>query len=204
MWISWSGRDNRTPLYRDSAKMRNRPCHGAGLRWNAEQVEEEVNRSVLAMATNQNWLNEVEDAALRGPTEGEDEQREGLEAERKRATNAYIAGALADNEWRLRLLTIDDRLARLPTRHVESPITHAERLTGLSDIWEGASHEEKREALRCLFQGIHITVRERKVWVQPWPELEPLFAARQRWCSLTTPDRTRTCAFGFGGRHSIR
>ena len=56
-----------------------------------------------------------------------------------------------------------------------------ERLRSVGEVWEGMTHEERREGCRLLFQSVQMDTRGKRLWLEPWPELDGLFAARRRY-----------------------
>ncbi len=105
-------------------------------------------------------------------------ERDTLQAEKRRTTHAYVAGALDEEEWRLRIVAIDDRLARIPGPFTGSVLFAGEKLRSLGQLWECMTTDERRDACRTLFEAIVIDTREKQLYFRPWPEFEPLFKAR--------------------------
>jgi DNA invertase Pin-like site-specific DNA recombinase len=203
IWQSRAGRGH--VYYRESAKLRGLPCPNAGRMWRCDEADEEVGHTIRAMALDPAWLAVVEREAKRPPQESETRERERreLEERRRRATKAYLAGALAEREWSAELRAIDDRLAAL--REVSPSLAQSQRrLTGIGELWDGMTLAERREACRTLFAEVRVDTVRREVWVTPWPEFAALFALRRAMCVPGTPDRTRTCAPGSGGRRSVQ
>lgn len=192
LWLSWSG-DSKYPqlkrqYYRETSKIRQRVCANRGTGWDAASAEEEVSAVVRGMARDEAWCSKVDRAARRQPERdvyaGE---RSELEQERKRATRAYIAGALGEEEWRRVTEALDARLASLPAALSGGVLFGLERLRSVGEVWDGMTVEERREGARLLFERVEMDTRGRRVWVKPWGELEELFRDRRAWCVGSAP-----------------
>ncbi len=179
-----SGTGNRYAYYRETSHLRGDPCPIAGAMWRCEQAEAEVDRIIHEMAMDRDWLAEIDREARRLPKHDDGERTE-LEAKKRRATMAYVEAALSEQEWRLQLQAIDDRLARLPVGSPDVVRFAGERLTSIGQVWNGMTMEERREACRILFQWVRIDTRGKRLWVRPWPEFEPLFVIRRDMCRPT-------------------
>ena len=127
------------------------------------------------------WLAQIDREARRLPKQDDSERKE-LEAKKRRATTAYVEAALSEQEWRLELQAIDDRLVRLPVGSPDILRFAGERLTSIGQAWDGMTMEERREACRILFQRVRMDTRGKRLWVYPWPEFEPLFVMRRNTC----------------------
>ncbi len=205
IWQSRAGHGHGYWYYRESSRVRGTPCPNAGRMWRCEEAEEEVSRIVRAMALEPRWLEWVDREARRlDEREDENAERVALEARKSRVTKAYVNGALSEREWQAQLRAIEDRLAKLrPTRRPAVSLAQ-ERLASIGQLWDGMTAEERREACRILFEAVSLDTARRRLWVRPWPEFEPLFTLRRTLCESGTPDRTRTCAPGSGGRRSVQ
>lgn len=167
--------------YREASLERGRECPNAGVMWRADQVEEHVHRAVRAMTMDSAWLRRVSLDARRTPSADHSVEREQLQAEKRRTTNAYLAGALEESEWRSRVAGIDARLGALGGggATVEGVVFAGEKLESMGQLWDVFSDEARREACRLLFSGVLVDAKAREVWVKPWEEFAPYFEARR-------------------------
>ncbi len=186
------------------------------------------------MHLQQGWLDyaaQLADAPEEEPARTE-ERRRAMEGEKERATKAFVAGALPEGEWRRVVRRIDIELAEIPIA-TSSVAVGAFSIASMAEAWEWLTPAERNELFRTLFVGVRIDVVNHDIWLEPAEEFIGAFEARRLYCSATkaeqdsapgnqeapppvadalgdalkvdpTPDRTRTCAFGSGGRHSIR
>ena len=175
------GTGNRYAYYRETSHLRGEPCASAGKMWRCEHAEAEVDRIIREMAMDREWLAQIDREARRLPKQDDSERKE-LEAKKRRATTAYVEGALSEQQWRLELQAIDDRLARLPVGSPDAVRFAGERLTSIGQVWDGMTMAERREACRILFNRVRIDTGRKRLWVRPWPEFEPLFVMRRDMC----------------------
>lgn len=184
LWLTGKpDRSGRTSYYylRETSRERGRDCENAKSMVRAELVEAEVERQVMAMAMSPEWIRRVDREARTVPASTDDGRRKALEAERRRITNAYLAGALGDDEWRSRLGEVDAQLRRLPDpgRAPEAVQFAGERLIGIGQVWQVATPADRREACQLLFRSVAVDTRTRWVGTEPWPEFARYFAARR-------------------------
>lgn len=183
--ISQSGRGaSLTDYYREGAK-------GAcgSKRWRADEIERRIDELVAGMAADESWLASLERRARQLPAADQGE-REKLQAERRRAAKAWIAGELEERDYREVMDAIDARLARLAPA-VGRVVFTGRKFRSMADVWAVASAEKKREILRVLWERIYVDLEARRVWFRPHPDFEAVFQSRRRWVR-GTPDRTRT------------
>lgn len=192
--LSRSGYMNRTAYYRESAK----GCRPS-VRWRVEEAEAQLEGAMLGMALDERWLADVDRDARQVPVEdgGVEKERAKLQAEKRRATTAYVAGALDEAEWKALCVGIDGRLLRLPAPMPGGVVFAGARLAELGQVWAGMTVEERRDACRALLEGVEVDTEARRLWVRPWGEVDALFRHRREWCSrrqgrLITPERTRS------------
>ena len=175
------GSGNRHAYYREVSHLRGQACSVAGKMWRCEEAEADVNRIIRGMAMDQEWLAQIDREARRLPRQDDGERKE-LEARKRRATTAYLNGALPEQEWRREVQTVDDRLARLPPASPDAIRFAGKRLSSIGQLWGGMTMEEKREACRILFEKVRVDTRRKRLWVRPWPEFQPLFEMRRDMC----------------------
>ena len=175
------GTGNRRTYYREVSHLRGRPCANAGKMWRCEHAEAEVDRIIRGMATDREWLAQIDRDARRMPKQDDGERKE-LEARKRRATTAYVEGTLSEQEWRLEVQVIDDRLTRLPVGSPDAIRFAGERLMSIGQVWDGMTMVEQREACRILFERVRLDTRRKRLWVRPWPEFQPLFVMRRDMC----------------------
>lgn len=187
MWLSWSG-DVRYPelrrqYYRETSKIRQRPCANRGTGWDASQADEQVGDVVRAMSLDREWLASVDREARRVPkADAYAEERSRLLNERRRASRLYIAGDLEDEEWGRIRESIDARVASLPSPLPGGVLFQLERLKSVGEVWDGMTVAEKREGVRLLFERVEMDTRAKAVWLKPWEEVEHVFRMRREWC----------------------
>lgn len=180
IWVTSSGKAGHPVYYyREPSKERGASCVDAQGRVRLEVADGLVERIVLSMTTDERWLRETERLARTMPVVDRSAERVSLMEEKKRATTAYVAGALEEVEWRRRVGAIDDRLSRLPAPLPGGVVFTGERLREVGQVWGVMKVEERREACRLLFEEIAVDVKARDVRVRPWPEFEPWFEARR-------------------------
>lgn len=192
LWLSWSGPSEYPHLkrqyYRETSKIRQRPCANRGSGWDAESAEAQVSAVIEGMALDSEWCARVDRAARRQPSKDVyAAERSNLEQERKRATRAYIAGALGEEEWRRVTEAIDERLVSLPAALSGGVLFGLERLRSVGQVWAGMTVEERREGARLLFERVELDTRGRRLWVKPWAEVEGVFRDRREWIVSSAP-----------------
>ncbi len=202
IWQSRSGTNNDKLYYREASRVQQRGCPVDGHSWRKELAEAEVDAVVRETVADPGWFAEVDREARQLPAPRDDGRRGELLEDQRRVNNAYFARKLSDDEFRLRTDAIEAQLARLPVRPT-SLVFAGERLLSIGQVWDGMTMPERREACRVLFEEIRMNTREKRLWLRPWPEFQALFDNRRELCRYGTPDRTRTCAPGFGGQYSI-
>jgi DNA invertase Pin-like site-specific DNA recombinase len=203
IWQCKSGIGNNHHYYREPSGVRQRGCAIAGSLWDRQLAENEVSRVVTAMTVEPAWLAEIEREARRMPVTDVAFRRKSLEAKKQRYTNAYLAEVMPEAQWRAHLAAIEAELLQLAEQRPDQIVIAGARLLSIGQVWEGMTMEEKREACRILFRSVQMNPREKRLWLDPWPEFTELFEYRRRLCMHGTPGRTRTCAHGLGNHCSI-
>ena len=203
IWQCKSGIGNNHHYYREPSGVRERGCAIAGSLWDRQLAESEVNGVVTAMAVEPAWMAEIEREARRIPVAEGHSRRKGLEAKKQRYTNAYLADMMPEAQWRAHLAAIETELHQLKDQPPDAILVAGERLVSIGQVWDGMTTEEKREACRALFRSVQMNPREKRLWLDPWPEFTEVFEYRRRLCMHGTPGRTRTCAHGLGNHCSI-
>lgn len=180
VWVTSHGRPSKpTYYYREASLERGRMCANQRTIWRAEEVEQAMDAVMKSMTGDPGFIRRVERAARRSPKREDAGERERLIAEKRRATTAYVAGALEEGEWRRRVAGIDGRLAVLGTGEPMAVEFAGEKLVRVGQLWEWADVEERRAACRILFEGVYLDTRLKEVWVRPWPEFVRWFDARR-------------------------
>ena len=203
IWQSKSGINNDHHYYREASGVRQRGCAIAGSLWSRDLADVEVDHVIGAMTVDPGWLTDVEREARRLPMSADTPSPASLQAKKKRFTNAYLAGMMVETEWRAHLRTIDTELARTTKSNPGQIVIAGERLVSIGQVWKGMTTDERREACRILFRSVHMNPREKRLWLDPWPEFTEVFEQRRQLCMHGTPGRTRTCAHGLGNHCSI-
>ncbi len=202
IWQFKTGTEKTYSYYRETSAVRERDCSIAGAVWRRDLAKAEVCAVIESMTADPRWLDEI-DRSARTAAAPKDDRRAKLMAKKKRLTNAYIADAKPEAEWREEVRALDEQLRRLPPDNPTAVVLAGERLASIGQVWVGMTTDERREAIRILFRSVKMNTREKKLWLDPWPEFAPLFEIRRDLCVHGTPGRTRTCAQGLGNLCSI-
>lgn len=102
----------------------------------------------------------------------------------------YLSGDMSRAEW----MQIRDDIQR--QQQAQQPIhidvmPAAERLRSIGELWPHWEEDERRDALTLLFQSIDLDIKEKEMYVRPWPEFTGMFSHRHEWWQ-STPGRNRT------------
>lgn len=179
VWSSSSGpRSFRKAFYREAAKLQLRECVSAGASWRCEEPDAQVEALVRALGLDEEWLASAAEAAS-VMREGADPavERGRLEQERHRATNAYVAGALGEPQWRALLARIERDLSQLPSAPL-TVMSGAMALRSFAEVWDGMVLGERREAVKAVLASVSLDMRGRRVLVEPREGYGELFAHR--------------------------
>ena len=191
LWLTYSGNvgDSRRPgYYRETSRLRGRVCANQGTGWRAEDAEAVVSSVISSMALDEAWVTGVDREArrvVRG--DGFAGERAQLEGERRRATRAYVAGQLPEDEWQRITGAIDGRLAGMPSGLPGGVVFGMERLKSVGRVWAGMTEDERREGVRLLFESVVMDTRAKRMWLKPWAEVEEVFRLRRGYVGLAPP-----------------
>ena len=156
--------------------------------WRVDQLDRFVEEVVLSMSIGDDWLALVDWEARQQPRGVGEQSRDALLAKKKRITDAYIAGALSEHDWRARIAEVDLELARLrPETNVV--LAAAGKLQSFADLWHGAPPETQREACRLLFASARADMAEKHLELRPWEEFLPIFQLRREFVVGCDPRR---------------
>jgi DNA invertase Pin-like site-specific DNA recombinase len=187
MWLTSHGRRGKpTYYYREPSRERGRSCANAVTMWRAEEVERRVSEALRGLTRDEAWLRRVASLARRLP-EVDNSAREKLLAERRRVSNAYMAEAIEEAEWRQRLAGIDEQLSRLPSPVPGGVVFAGEQLVNFGQLWDIFTTDEQREVCRTVFEQVAVDTRGHEVWFRPWPEFAPYLEARREVVWLLGP-----------------
>lgn len=179
VWLTSHGRKGSpTYYYREPSRERGRSCTNAVTMWRAEEVERRVGEALRGLTRDEEWLRRVGRMARRLP-EVDSGERERLQSERRRVSNAYMADAIEEVEWRTRLAGIDERLSRLPSPVPGGVVFAGEQLVNFGQLWDVFTVDEQREVCRVVFEQVALDTRGHEVWFRPWPEFAPFLEARR-------------------------
>lgn len=180
VWVTSHGRPSKpTYYYREPSLERGRLCANQKTYWRVEPVEEAMDRVMRSMTSDAAFIKRVSRAARSAPSTRDDEERARLLASKRRATTAYLDGALEEGEWRQRVGEIDGALSALGSPEPMAVEFAGEKLATVGQLWEWASVEEQREACRILFEGVLLDTRHQRMWLKPWAEFRAYFSARR-------------------------
>jgi Resolvase, N terminal domain/Recombinase len=203
IWQCRSGPGQSYVYYREASQRQNRGCPIAGAMWACGDAEAQVDAVVEAMVVESGWLARI-DREARIITSDTSSERRKLETKRRKIHDAYFEQEiLTKEEFKKRGGEVDAALAQLGPERPQEIVFAKERLVSIGQVWTGMNIAERREACRILFQRVRMNTREKKLWIDPWPEFTPLFELRRELCVHGTPGRTRTCAHGLGNHCSI-
>ena len=180
MWLT-SRKGGAYWYYREASALRGESCEGAGKMVSASSVEAEFETALLSMTLNRDWLRGVAREAHRAPRRPKADIGKLLETKR-RLSVAFVEGGLDDAVYRRMMRETERELseAREPVR-LGAVKTAGERMWDIGCLWRAASEERKRELPRLLFEEVLVDVFAPKgsaVWLRPWPDFAPYFAAR--------------------------
>ncbi len=105
-------------------------------------------------------------------------RRERLEAEKRRLKQLYVRGEFEDDlsAYDREKRRIERELKALPPPDMMAIERAAGVLEQLSEVWEGAEQEERRDLLRLALKEVQIDVTQGRVMaLQPYPPFIPLF-----------------------------
>jgi DNA invertase Pin-like site-specific DNA recombinase len=178
----WSHRSGtkRRHYYFEPSRLRGRECPAAGRKWRVETPDGVVAETVQAMRLVGDWLDFATRQARKSPVSSSAHLRASLLAEKKRATNAYVAGALPEQAWWQAMSRIDASLAGLPP-DMTAIVGAGERLSGMAEAWDLAEPEERNGLCKILFGKVRMDVVEHELLLRPRAEFESLFEARRLW-----------------------
>jgi DNA invertase Pin-like site-specific DNA recombinase len=183
VWTT-SASSGRYQYYRDAARSQGRDCAHAGEIWRTDQADAVVSEIVRALAVGDDWLARVEREARKAPKAEVEVPRKSLLAEKTRITNAYLAGALEESAWRIRLADVDRRLKAAPVRQT-APVRNAlDRVRSFAELWDGASVAVRRQACQLLFESVAADMDTHTVHLKPWDEFQPLFELRRAYVGM--------------------
>ena len=179
----WLWRSGNAKYRRDYYREGDRPGRCGSKGWAADQVDGLLDQVFVSMSTDVGWLSGLERRArTTSPVDaGAARERERLQEEKRRATNAYLAGALEEAEWKERLAAIEGRLRVLPNGLAGGVLFGSKRFESLAGVWVGMTVEEKREVMRTVFERVHVDVGRRELGFAVREEFVGLFEDRRRW-----------------------
>ena len=188
LWLSWSGPSEYPHLkrqyYRETSKIRQRPCANRGSGWDAESAEAQVS----AVIEGWRWIRSG--ARLTGAAAAFEGCVRGRAFEPGAGAEACDAGvhrgALGEEEWRRVTEAIDERLVRCRLR-CRVVCCRVGGLRSVGQVWAGMTVEERREGARLLFERVELDTRGRRLWVKPWAEVEGVFRDRREWIVSSAP-----------------
>lgn len=189
LWLSWSGPSGRKQqYYRETSRIRQRTCTNRGLGWWADEVDEVVGSVIRGMAVDSEWVASVDRDARRMPKgDAFAREREQLEAQRRRAARAFVSGMLGEQELEEMRTAIDARLAQLPAALPGGVLFALERLVSVGQVWDGMTHEERRQGVRLLLEEVQVDVRSKRLWLKPWEEVEDVMRLRREFVLAMRP-----------------
>ncbi len=187
VWSSGGGYGEwRQPYYREASVLQLRECAQAGANWRCSEPDAQVAEVVRSMGLDEDWLAAAVESA-RVMRDGVDaaQERNRLEAERQRVTNAYIAGVLGEPQWRWQLARIERELGRLPSAPL-TVMSGALELRNFAGLWDQMLLKERRDAVKAVFARVTLEMGRKRVWLTPRDGYGELFEHRATVVDLGT------------------
>jgi len=145
----------------------------------ADVVDEQVEAIIRALRLPDDWQAEIESQLDRAADiQTLKNKRQRLQAEMKRLRTAYIKGDFdeSETEYDQRLAELKRELAMLPETDLAAIEAAAEQLEELSQVWDEAELETKRDLLRLILADLAVDVPQgRVVSLTPFAPFHPLF-----------------------------
>lgn len=177
-------------VYRETSRHHGCDCPDRWISWPVDVPETQMTAMVHSVTADREFLAYVEREARKEPSVDTNPRRDALMAEKKRATTAYVAGALSEDDWKRVVARIDGELARLPVPSPEAILFTRDRVRSIGEAWDALTPSEQHDVCREMFSSVRFDMRQKQVYVDPWPEFRSWFDMRRR--SLGTPGWTRT------------
>jgi hypothetical protein len=204
IWQCRSGPNQAYTYYREASQRQKRDCGIAGAMWTCRDANAQIEQFIEAMVVEDSWLATIDKQARRVPSSNNGDERRRLEEKRRKIQDAYFdQNMLTKDEYKKRSREVNAALEHLGPDQAPAILLAKQRLASIGQIWMGMTNAERRDACRLLFRKVRINTREKRLWLDPWPEFAPLFEIRRDLCVLGTPGRTRTCAHGLGNHCSV-
>lgn len=175
LWMTETGTPRwKKPAYREAAHQQYRQCPNDRTMWRAHLADEEVARLFRGIAMDRRWIDEHRRRARRPAARGRSQRA--ISAERERWGIAFAEGAISSERMRAELARLDEE-ERAKAPDINGLLATVESLTSIGDAWDVATLEQKREAVRIVFDQVRIDTRAKAVHVVPRETYRPLFGA---------------------------
>lgn len=187
IWTSGWDRRRTVRYYREPSHQQLRSCRDARMQWRSDEPDGQVAAMMRALGVGADWLSYVEREARLIRPEGTVPDAEALREERRRLGELYRAGVLDATEWRREDAALKARLS--PAGGMAEVLRATERLGGFAQLWDVASPERRREAVRIVLRAVTLDMGARAVVsVEPREEYREIFSLRRTFAG-STPDR---------------
>lgn len=168
--------------------------------------EEQLLADLAAFHLPADWQQAILDDAVRddGARDNVEQQRRLLSGRLERLKDLYGWGDLTREQYQSERQTIERELTRLvPRSEPTAQITLlAEYVRDLPRAWTDADHEQRNRLASTIYEGIWVD-GPRVEYVQPRPEVEPLFVVREGAAQPIDCPETKTAPHGEGLSTSV-
>jgi hypothetical protein len=193
--------------YWEPSRVRARECTAAGRRWRSTGPDREVEAVIRGMKLEGDWMDYVHRQAAQRHDGSAEHVMATLTAKRQRLMHVYLAGGMAEADWRRALARIDADVVELPLPVGETLLRAGRRFSEMAELYERMTPAERNQLCRLLFAAVRLDVTGKTVWLEPKPDFEGLIDARRQYVrakvgrqfdsesaeeAIGTPDRSRT------------
>lgn len=196
LWSSGHDRQREGRYYREPSHLQMRECPNARTAWHQSAPDDAVSAAMRALLVGRDWLAFVKREARRVRTDGNGEAaRAAVQEERRRLGLLMKRGIIGEAEWLREDEALAARLSAECPPQVSEILLAAQEVTRFADIWEGATMEERREAVRLVLRFVELDTRSKDVAagvrMHPQARYRGLFEWRSVFAGYT-PERTRS------------
>jgi DNA invertase Pin-like site-specific DNA recombinase len=184
----WCGRGLHHQASR-SGRMyyRERNAEGCSYRWGtkafpADDAEAKVGEVVAALDDGE-WLAWCDRQARKPVSDASRDRRKVLEEQLRRAGHALVMGTLDEREHDVVAMRVRREIGALPVL-VEGVQFRGTKLADFGAVWRFMTEGERREVVKEVLRGVRMDMTNRELWLEPWPEYEPLFTLRRDFVAL--------------------
>jgi hypothetical protein len=92
-------------------------------------------------------------------------------------------GTLDEREHDVVAMRVRREIGALPVL-VEGVQFRGTKLADFGAVWRFMTEGERREVVKEVLRGVRMDMTNRELWLEPWPEYEPLFTLRRDFVAL--------------------